>query len=136
MEHEAITNEIIGGAMKVHRVLGPGFLESVYQNALSQELRSRNLVVERGKRVAVRYEGVVVGEFSTDLLVEGVVLVENKATRSFIPAHEAQLLHYLTATGIDIGLLLNFGGERLEYRRKWRVYRSRTRGTRGRIAAS
>ena len=124
MEHESLTRTIIGGGMKVHRTFGPGFLESVYQNALTHELQVRGLVVERGKRVEVRYDGIVVGEFSIDLLVEGVVIVENKANRTIVPRDETQLVHYLTATGIDVGLLLNFGAESLGFRRKWRVLRS------------
>ena len=123
MEHESLTRTIIGGGMKVHRTFGPGFLESVYQNALTHELQVRGLVVERGKRVEVRYDGIVVGEFSIDLLVEGVVIVENKANRTIVPRDETQLVHYLTATGIDVGLLLNFGAESLGFRRKWRVLR-------------
>ena len=122
MQHETITGAIIGAGMKVHRVLGPGFYESIYQNALAYELRNRGMLVERGKRIDVRYEGLVVGEFSTDLLVEGVVLVENKAVRTLAPRHEAQIVHYLTATGIDVGLLLNFGATSLEFRRKARSH--------------
>lgn len=123
MEHEELTRTIIGSAMAVHRVLGPGFLESVYQNALAHELRKAGLKVECERKVQVSYDGVVVGDFSCDLLVEDAVLLELKAVQALAPAHEVQLVNYLTATGIEVGLLLNFGGQRLEYKRKSRIYR-------------
>ena len=125
MEHEKLTEVIIGCAMRVHRTLGPGFLESVYQKALSHELRQRGLDVQCEKPIQVIYDGVVVGDFTADMLVEGVILIENKAVQVLILAHEVQLVNYLTATGIDIGLLLNFGAEPLEFRRKHRTYRSK-----------
>ena len=123
MEHELLTGRIIGCAMTTHRTLGPGFLESVYRNALAVELRRAGLEVEREKAIAVRYRDVVVGEFRADLLVERCILVEVKAVRALAPAHEAQLVNYLSATGLDLGLLLNFGAARLQFRRKSRVYR-------------
>lgn len=123
MEHEKLTETIIGCAMKVHRTLGPGFLESVYQKALAHELRKASLTVECEKPIQVTYDGVVVGDFSADMFVEGVVMVENKAVQTLNPAHEVQLVNYLTATGIEIGLLLNFGAERLEFKRKHRTYK-------------
>ena len=124
MENETLTGTIIGRAMYVHNALGPGFVESVYHNALTHALRGRGVVVELGKRVQVHFDGVVVGEFAPDMLVDGVVLVEIKAIRAIAPAHEIQLVNYLTATKLDIGLLLNFGGERLEFKRKTRGYRA------------
>lgn len=123
MEHEKLTETIIGCAMKVHRALGPGFLESVYQNALAHELRKAGLRVECEKTIKVIYDSVVVGDFSADMLIEDNVVIENKAAQALIPAHEVQLVNYLTATGIEIGLLLNFGAERLEFKRKHRTYR-------------
>ncbi len=123
MEHEDLTGKIIGCAMAVHRVLGPGFLESVYQNALTHELRQAGLNVECGTKVKVVCAGVVVGDFVGDMVVEGLILVENKAVHTLAPAHEVQLVNYLTATGIEIGLPLNFGAERLEFKRKNRTYR-------------
>jgi GxxExxY protein len=125
MEHEALTREIIGGAMRVHNALGFGFVESIYQNALAWELRTSELSVERERRLQVRYRDLLVGEFSADIVVEGCVIVETKSVRTLAPAHEAQLVNYLTATGIDVGLLLNFGSHRLEFRRKSRIYRPR-----------
>ncbi len=123
MEHKKLTETIIGCAMKVHRTLGPGFLESVYQKALAHELKKAGLRFECEKSIQVTYDGTVVGDFTADMLVEGAVMVENKAVQALAPAHEVQLVNYLTATGIEIGLLLNFGAEKLEFKRKHRTYR-------------
>jgi GxxExxY protein len=106
--------------MKVHRVLGPGFLESVYQNALVLELSRSGIATEREHRLAVRYEGVVVGEFCADLLIEGRLIVELKANSTLSKADEVQTVNYLAATGYDLGLLINFGAPSLEFRRKYR----------------
>ena len=123
---DPITQTIIGCALAVHYGLGPGFLESVYQNALSQELRDAGLDVGCEWRLAVRYKGRTVGEFVADMVVEGKVLIEIKAVTALVTAHEAQLVNYLTATGIDTGLLLNFGSSRLQIRRKVRIYQKRS----------
>src|SRR5262245_32939492 len=123
MEHEQLTEKIIGCAMTVHRALGPGFLESVYQKALTHELRKAGLHVECEKAITVMYDGVAVGEFFADMLVDSSVLIETKAVQSLATAHEVQLVNYLTATGIEIGLLLNFGASRLEFKRKHRTYK-------------
>ncbi len=131
MEHEELTQRIIGCAMTVHRILGAGFLESVYQNALAHELRKSGLDVECEKKIKVGYDGVVVGDFSADMLVESSVLIENKAVQTLSLAHEVQLVNYLTATGIDVGLLLNFGSQRMEFRRKSRVYQKQQTGLTG-----
>ena len=122
MEYEKLTETIIGCAMKVHRTLGPGFLESVYQKALAYELHKAGLAVECEKPIQVTYDSVVVGDFVSDMLVEGAVMVENKAVQTLAPAHKVQLVNYLTATGVEIGLLLNFGAEKLEFKRKHRTY--------------
>src|SRR5687767_11198752 len=123
VQHEPLTRTVIGAGMKVHRVLGPGFLESIYKNALAIELRASGLIVEREVRFKVLYEGAVVGEYSADMFVEGTVVVEVKAIRALAPKDEMQLVHYLTGTKRDVGLLLNFGGESLQVRRKTRVIR-------------
>jgi len=123
MEHEELTEEIIGCAMAVHRVLGPGYLESVYQNALAHELHKQELHVVCEQRLQVTYDDVVVGDFIADMVVEELILIENKAVQALNPAHEVQLVNYLTATGIEVGLLLNFGAERLQFKRKHRTYR-------------
>ena len=122
MKEEELTGKIIGCAMKVHRTLGNGFLESVYQNALVHELKKEGLEVACGVPLHVVYDGVVVGEFSADMLVAGKVIVENKAVQKLCSAHEVQLVNYLTATGVDVGLLLNFGSSELEFKRKYRLY--------------
>lgn len=123
MEHEALTEQVIGCAMAVHRTLGPGFLEAVYQNALAHELRKAGLETAREKKIQVIYDGIVVGDFFADMLVQGVVMIEIKAIQKLAPTHEVQLVNYLTATGVDIGLLLNFGATSLEFKRKTRTYR-------------
>ncbi len=121
MEHEALTQRIIGCAMRVHRALGAGFLESVYQKALLHELRKDGLQAEAERPIQVRYDGVVVGDFVADMLVEGRIIMELKGVERLAKEHEAQVVNYLTATGLDIGLLINFGGESLEFNRKHRL---------------
>ncbi|MFC1463530.1 MAG: GxxExxY protein [Candidatus Brachytrichaceae bacterium NZ_4S206] len=116
---------VIGCAMKVHSALGPGFLESVYRNALVIELREAGYRVEVEKRLSVHYREHLVGEFIADLIVDGTLIVELKAIQTLTTAHEVQLVNYLTATKIDEGLLLNFGAERLEFKKKFRVYKRR-----------
>jgi GxxExxY protein len=123
MEDQQLTEKVIGCAMKVHSTLGPGFLESVYKNALAHELRKSVLCVETEKLLTVHYDGVIVGTFSADMLVENRLIVELKANQSLVLANEVQLVNYLSATQIEIGLLMNFGGERLEFKRKTRTYR-------------
>ena len=123
MDEESLTEKIIGCAMKVHSALGPGFLELVYQNALAHQLRKLGLSVKCEEPIEVRYDSIVAGMFSADMLVEGRILVENKATQAIIPRFETQLVNYLAATGIEVGLLLNFGNDRLEFKRKSRTYR-------------
>jgi GxxExxY protein len=132
MEYEQLTEKIIGCAMMVHKTLGPGFLESVYQKALAHELRKAGLIAECEKAITVTYDGVVVGDFFADMLVENTVLIENKAVQSVVTAHEVQVVNYLTATGIEIGLLLNFGSSRLEFKRKYRTYKPKQTGETGR----
>lgn len=116
-----LSGVVIGCAMKVHGILGQDFLESVYQNALLHELKRASIEVESSKRIDVRYDGIIVGEFVADLVVERRLLIENKAVHALAAAHEVQLVNYLTATGIDVGLLLNFGSPRLQVKRKLRI---------------
>jgi GxxExxY protein len=123
MEDQQLTEKIIGCAIKVHSILGPGFLESVYKNALAHELKKAGLTVEIEKPLTVHYDGIIVGEFSADMLTESRIMLELKANQSLVQANEVQLVNYLTATNIEIGLLLNFGGPRLEFKRKTRTYR-------------
>src|SRR6266446_1339255 len=115
-----LCGRIIGLEMKVHSALGPGFLESVYQNALIWELQKTGFRSEAQKPISVQYDGQIVGAFAADLLVNDSVIVEVKATQVLAKPHEVQLVNYLTATGFNEGLLLNFGAERLEFRKKFR----------------
>ncbi len=116
-----LCDQVIGAAMTVHSTLGSGFLESVYQNALIWELRKRGLKTDPEKPITVRYDGRIVGAFMADLLVNELLIVELKAIETLAKIHEVQVVNYLTATGLDEGLLLNFGSERLEYRKKFRL---------------
>jgi GxxExxY protein len=116
-----LCGQVIGAAMKVHSTLGPGFLESVYQNALRWELQKLGLKVDAQKPITVHYYEQIVGIFTADLLVNDSLILELKANQLLIKAHEVQLVNYLVATGIDEGLLLNFGAERLGYKKKFRL---------------
>jgi len=113
----ALTYEIIGAAFEVSRILGPGFLEKVYENALLFELRKRGLKAENQVPIKVSYKGHSVGEYVADILVEGAVLLELKTVESLDKAHEAQMLNYLKATGMKIGLLINFKADRAQIKR-------------------
>ena len=116
-----LCGQVIGAAMRVHSALGAGFLESVYQNALILELQKLGLKVDAQRPITVRYDGQVVGLFTADLLVDDALIVELKANQLLAKAHEVQLVNYLVATGINEGLLLNLGAERLEYKKKFRL---------------
>lgn len=115
---DALTQQVIGEAMHVHRVLGPGFLESVYQNALVIRLRKSRVKTECSLSLPVYFEDEVVGTFQTDVVVEGRLLLELKAVSALVAAHEVQLVNYLTATRLPVGLLLNFGAKSLEVKRR------------------
>ena len=112
-----ITKRVIGCAYEIHRVLGCGFLEKVYENALMHELGRHEIRAEQQVSMKVYYDDAVVGEYFADIVVEGVVLVELKAVSSLETVHEAQCLNYLKATGLRVCLLLSFGKPRLEIRR-------------------
>ena len=112
-----ITEKIIGCAFAVGNTLGPGFLEKVYENALAHEIRKAGLKVQQQQSLTVKYDDVVVGDFAADLLVDDRVLVELKAAKGLDDSHTAQCLNYLTATGLRICLLLNFGKPRVEVKR-------------------
>ena len=115
--HEDITYAVIGCAQKVHGSLGPGFPESVYERALSQELMLRRIPFETQRPYEVWYGGACCGQFRLDLLVEGKVVVELKAVGNLIGDHLAQTLSYLKVTGLRVGLLLNFGKKSLQTQR-------------------
>jgi GxxExxY protein len=112
---EKVTLELVHAARVVHGALGPGFVEAVYNKAFAVELRNRNLIVEREKLIRVVYGSCVVGRHYLDLLVEGRVIVELKATRAIIPVYEAQMRSYLAATAFAFGLIINFGTLELEW---------------------
>lgn len=112
-----LSNRIIGCALTGLHALGTGFLEKVYENALLYELRKAGLVVSQQHRMVVQYDEIVVGDYTVDLLVEHIVLVELKVARGLDEIHRAQCLNYLKATGLHLCLLLNFGKPRLEIKR-------------------
>jgi GxxExxY protein len=112
-----LTERIIGCAFTVANAMKCGFSEKVYENSLAHELTKNGLSVQQQFGMTVYYDNVVVGTYSCDLLVEGAVLVELKAVKALDPAHTAQCLNYLTATGLPLCLLLNFGRPRLEIKR-------------------
>ncbi|OGW60750.1 MAG: GxxExxY protein [Nitrospirae bacterium RBG_16_64_22] len=114
---DGLTERIIGCAYVVRSSLGSGFLEKVYENALSHELKKSGLAVEQQKAIGVRYDGVVVGEYIADLLIENSVLIETKAVKALDDVHMAQCLNYLKATGLTVCLLLNFGTSKMQVRR-------------------
>ena len=118
---EELTGKIIGMAMEVHRELGAGYLEKVYENSLALVLREAGLEVRQQAPVPVKFRGVVVGDFVADLIVENQVIVELKAVSGLNAAHEVQLVSYLKSTGIDVGLLVNFGASSLQFKRKYRT---------------
>ena len=115
-QHE-LTHEIIAAAFEVHRELGGGFLEKVYERALALELAKRGPSVKTQIAIPVQYKGEPVGDYFADILVNGVVLCEVKAADNLSAAHQAQLLHYLKATDTKVGLLLNFGPNRVNIKR-------------------
>lgn len=125
LRHEHLTERVIEAFYTVYNTLGYGFLEKVYQNAMSLELNGLGLKVEQERAITVHYAGQVVGEYFADLVVEDAVIVELKAARTLGTEHEAQLLNYLKATPYEVGLLLNFG-PRPEVRRK--VYDNSRKG--------
>ena len=115
--HRNVTEKIIGSAFEVHGELGYGFLERVYERALQVELIRRGSTAEIEKRVQVHYKEVVVGDYDSDLIVDGGVLVELKVNPQYDRRDEAQLLNVLKATGLKVGLLVNFGRTKVEYKR-------------------
>ena len=115
--HKNITEEIIQSAYKVHNTLGPGYLEIIYHNALVTELRKRNLKCDIERIIEIFYEDNKVGEHRLDLIVENRVVVELKSVSDFHPAHQAQIISYLKASGMRVGLLFNFGKARVEHKR-------------------
>ncbi len=117
LKYEEITRRVIGCAFAVINELGSGFLESVYEKALLLALRQKGLSAVSQHPIKVLFRGECVGEFFADIFVEGKVIVELKAVKAIAPEHQAQIINYLKATGIEVGLLINFGNPKLEYKR-------------------
>lgn len=120
---DQLITEVIECAKRIRRQLGPGFLEKVYKNAMVVELRKLQLNFDTEKLIQVLYDGIVVGEYRTDIIVEGKLILELKATQDLSIANEVQLVNYLTSTQIDDGLLIDFGSDKLLFKRKYRIYR-------------
>jgi len=122
IRYEAITQAIIGAAFEVSNELGAGFLESVYEKALLQVLYEKGIAATAQKPIKVMFRGACVGEFIADLLVLDKVIIELKAVKALTSEHQAQIINYLNATGIEVGLLLNFGTPRMEFKRftRWK----------------
>jgi len=117
LPHAEVTEKIIGAAFEVYRVLGYGFLESVYQKAMQAELQLAGLKAEIERPIKVKYKGVMVGEFRADIFVNELVLVELKAAKNYNPEDEPQLLNELKATNVKVGLIINFGRTKVEFKR-------------------
>ena len=118
LKYVELTEIIINCAFEVHKVLGAGFLEKVYQNALIEELKLRYLKAESQRAITVSYKGINVGEYFADIVVEDVIIIELKALDKLNDIHELQLKNYLNATGMEVGLLINFG-KSVEIKRKY-----------------
>ncbi|HLA83590.1 MAG TPA: GxxExxY protein [Thermoguttaceae bacterium] len=123
MTIDELTHIVIGCAYRVHNELGPGYYEKVYENAMRIELAEAGLRVEQQHPIPVMYRGQIVGDYFADLLVENQLIIELKAVQKLVKEHEVQLVNYLTATGMDNGLLINFGPS-VEVKRKYRQYKS------------
>jgi GxxExxY protein len=115
--YQELSYRIIGAAMEVHKLLGPGFLEMVYEKALAHEFSLRKIPYYHQKSLFVKYKEIDVGKYRPDIVVDNKIILEIKSVTSFSPAHESQAHHYLIATGLRLALLLNFGAESLQIKR-------------------
>jgi GxxExxY protein len=114
---QPVTQHLIGAAFEVHNVLGHGFLERVYQRAIQVELEERGVKVELEPKIKIQFKGIIVGDYAADLLVADKIIVELKTDATYQAMHEAQLLNELRGTGIRLGYLINFGRDKVEYKR-------------------
>lgn len=121
--HKEITDKILRASFEVVNELGAGFVESVYEKALMIVLRQLGLNAESQVSIDVMFRGEPIGEFYADILVNGKVIIELKAVKTLVPEHQAQVINYLKATGIEVGMLINFGNPKLEYKRLTRRIR-------------
>jgi GxxExxY protein len=119
---DELTEKVIGCAIKLHRVLGPGFLENIYHQALAYELGKAGIPYVNEARMQVKYEGIILGDYIADFLIEKRVVVEIKAVETVLKAHEIQLVNYLSAIRFDIGLIINFGSQKVQVKRKFREF--------------
>lgn len=124
MEIDELTKKIIGCAFTVYNQMGFGSLESVYEKCLQIELNKQHIPAEFQKPIKVFYEGINVGDFIADIVVDNSLIVELKSVTKLTKIHEAQLVNYLVATGIENGLLINFGEQKVEVKRKFKTYRN------------
>ena len=116
--NKELSDKIIGIAIEIHKSLGNGYLEKIYENALMLDFKHYEIPAAQQTPLPVKYKGIILGEFFADIVVDHKIILELKAVSNLIPAHEAQLLHYLKSSGIKVGYLLNFGAEsRLEFKR-------------------
>lgn len=122
MTAKELSHTVIGAAMRVHSHFGPGYLEEVYKNALMVELKACGIDAAKEVSIPVDYHGVRVGNYQADIIVEKTLILELKAVSLLVARHEAQLVNYLTATGIEDGLLINFGADSLQFKHKYRTY--------------
>ena len=127
MDVETIIKTIINCAYEVRRHLAQGFEEKVYKNALLMEMKDRGLEVKTEVEFDVKYKNNIVGQYRADLIVNDCVILELKANNTLCTANEIQIVNYLNATGINNGILINFGGEKLECKRKYRQYHPSTK---------
>lgn len=118
MEHQALTEKIIACAYRVYNKMGAGFLESVYEKCLIIELMKSGLIVDVQKSIQVFYDGKLVGDFVADIIVNNTIILELKAVKQLSKTHEVQLVNYLVATGRPVGLLINFGEDKVDIKRK------------------
>jgi GxxExxY protein len=125
--HKALSFAIIGAAMEVHRILGPGFLEAVYQAALKKELTLRGISFQHQVELPVSYKGEVLGVYKADLVIDGKIIVEIKGVSRLNASHQAQALHYHATTGMELAILINFGAGSLDYQR---VVKSKNKASR------
>ena len=131
MDIEQLIKNIIDCAYQVRMELGPGFLESVYKNAMGVELTKQNIPYDFEYPLNVFYKDEVVGEFRADIIVDHRVIIELKAVNTLAPVHEVQLVNYLHATQLDHGLLMNFGAPKIEIKRKYRLFDKKVHLTHG-----
>jgi GxxExxY protein len=122
VENDPLTEKVIGCAITIHKVLGPGFLEIIYHQALAHELRKAGIEHVSEARLKVMSDGIILGDYVADFVIDKRVVVELKAVECLIKTHEIQLVSYLTAIRFDVGLLINFGGQKIQIKRKFREF--------------